>query len=758
MVVQLYNNRIKAFVRGKRRAPFGVSAAAFFCAVWAVEYRSASAATIRDDVPDSQYTALSAQSQYAASGYVTVSLGNGGFALGAGTLIAPDWILTAASAVTQPSNGQAYSTSLINFGHGATASFVAAPTSIASVVVASGWMFNLNAGNDMALLQLTTPITNVTPARLYSASLGSELGQQLTAVGYGFTGTGLTGYSTATGGTRRAIQNMIDAFGNTTTTGGTGIQYSFAGLSSNLMLSDFDRPGVPFSSLMGGSAPISLEGSSTAGDSGGGVFFTVNSQTYLAGVYSLTGAFNNNALSTAPDGYYGDYNGYTRVTTAASFFSTNLAIPSTWKPTTSGTWDARASWNNGDIPEFAGATANFAAGPTVATNVTLDGNWTVGNITFNNTHSYTIAPGTVSQGVGGTLTLDDGTSAAAIMDSGGTHFITAPVMLNSNTMITAANVADSMQISGNISGAGGITVSGNGSVTLSGSNSYAGTTTINSPSTLIVAGINALPAGAAVSNNGSLSVLAGTVASPVITGPITGVGNLTIGAATSGFGALRLAFAPGVPQGPTSTVTSLTINTGSQLNISNNVLLIKYSSANNDPVTTIRADLAAAYTAKYSGASLPITSSTAAASPGLFAIGYSDNTSTHQLKIAFTVPGDCDLSGTTDFNDLTTVAQFFGQSTAKGNTVSWSTGDVNYDNVVDFNDLTLVAQYFGSSLTKSQASELPASFVAQYELALAEVRQTDSVPEPMTIGLMSIAGAVLLGQRRERRCGRGVTG
>ena len=187
------------------------------------------------------------------------------------------------------------------------------------------------------------------------------------------------------------------------------------------------------------------------------------------------------------------------------------------------------------------------------------------------------------------------------------------------------------------------------------------------------------------------------------------------------------------------------------LDITNNDLLINYGSPGNDPVTTIRADLTAAYKAKYSGSTLALTSSTTAAAPAKFAVGYVDNTATHQLTVGFTVPGDTDLSGTTDFSDLTTVAQFFGTSVAKGNNVSWQTGDVNYDNQVDFNDLTLVAQYFGDSLTKAEAASLPASFVAQYDLALAEVGVgTSSVPEPGMAGLLAMGATALLTRRRRR--------
>ena len=248
-------------------------------------------------------------------------------------------------------------------------------------------------------------------------------------------------------------------------------------------------------------------------------------------------------------------------------------------------------------------------------------------------------------------------------------------------------------------------------------------------------------------NNGSLAINAtSTIAQ------ITGnTGDLTIGTPISP-ATLRLNFDATAPQGPASTVASLNINTGSQLNLTNNILVINYASPAADPVAQVCADLTAAYAAQYAGANLLITNSTAAASPGKFVLGYTDNTATNQLTIEFTLPGDANLDGTVNFNDLLVIAQHFGQSAAKGNPVSWTTGDVSFDNQVNFSDLLIVAQNFGNSLTKAQSTELPASFLAQYNLALTELAASDasttSVPEPASAGLLAIAALGFLSLRR----------
>ena len=250
--------------------------------------------------------------------------------------------------------------------------------------------------------------------------------------------------------------------------------------------------------------------------------------------------------------------------------------------------------------------------------------------------------------------------------------------------------------SGGISGPTSLVKVGESKLTLNTVNTYTGGTQVNG-GTLVV-GVNAaLP-------NGNVS--------------ISSVGNLTLGANAG-----------------TTTVQSLTIATGGVVDLMNNALVIQYGSPANDPVSTIRGDLMAAYAAKYATAGLPITSSVAAANQA-FAIGYSDSIATEQLKIMVTVPGDANLDGQTDFNDLAIISDF---SANRRRPIPIWAGPLAINPVTTVNDLTLVAQYFGDSLTKAEAAELPASFVAQYNLALAEIH-ANSVPEPAGASLL-IAGA-----------------
>ena len=72
---------------------------------------------------------------------------------------------------------------------------------------------------------------------------------------------------------------------------------------------------------------------------------------------------------------------------------------------------------------------------------------------------------------------------------------------------------------------------------------------------------------------------------------------------------------------------------------------------------------------------------------------------THAFLLAPTLPGDANLDGKVNINDLTIVLAHFGQSG-----MTWVTGDFNGDGKVDVNDLTIVLSNFGQSLSGSSAA------------------------------------------------------
>jgi hypothetical protein len=238
-------------------------------------HAAAFAVTIRADRLDSQYVALGRQ--YTSVGRFEGATNTFGF-VASGTLIAPDWVLTAGHVVDH--------TKSLTFTIGG-ASYTAA-----SWLANPSWNGNLFAGYDIGLVYLTRPVTGIQPALLYTGS--AELGKVGAAVGYGMTGTGLTGAKTLDLN-RRAEQNMIDRLVN-----------------ARLFISDFDNPRNLRDNSLGSFQPLDLEGLIAPGDSGGGVFITVgagaSAKTFLAGVNSFVGAYDGK-----PDSDYGDISGHTRV-------------------------------------------------------------------------------------------------------------------------------------------------------------------------------------------------------------------------------------------------------------------------------------------------------------------------------------------------------------------------------------------------------------------------------------------------------------
>jgi hypothetical protein len=122
-----------------------------------------------------------------------------------------------------------------------------------------------------------------------------------------------------------------------------------------------------------------------------------------------------------------------------------------------GNWSNAANWV-GPVPDGAGAAAKFKNEITYGVNVMLDGNRTIGSITFDSPDSYRIA-GTSS------LTFQNaGGSQIEVLQ--GVHSISVPLALNDDLQVDTLTAASSITLTGILSSSSAHTVSKAGSGTL----------------------------------------------------------------------------------------------------------------------------------------------------------------------------------------------------------------------------------------------------------------------------------------------------
>ncbi len=190
----------------------------------------------------------------------------------------------------------------------------------AAVAVAPGWNGSLFAGNDIALLRLASQVQNVAPVG-YNL-FGGEVGLEGTFVGFGATGTGLTGVA-GPGGTKRAGRNVLDATADVFNGPNTPPAEVF---SERILITDFDNPlndaaNSTGDNTLGSFVPLDLEANVSGGDSGGGLFVDFGSGFVLAGVTTFTAEFDGTQNSD-----YGDFSGFTRTSSWAGWIQSQTSV------------------------------------------------------------------------------------------------------------------------------------------------------------------------------------------------------------------------------------------------------------------------------------------------------------------------------------------------------------------------------------------------------------------------------------------------
>jgi secreted trypsin-like serine protease len=260
---------------------------------------TAQAVLRRDDVPLSSYQKLGQGPQFAGVGMIEIDYGDGYAPFASATLIAPNYILCA---------GHVFDGGALTGAQGVE--FIVGGVSIpilfkrAGVVhLGPGYMNNPVTGvvaNDISVVRLSQNSTE-TPAAVYSGR--SERGKTGTLVGFGDSGTGLTGDEENTA--KLAGQNVLDV------------------VTKTVIETDFDSPHTRTTNVFGSAIPTALEAQLGPGDSGGSLWIKVNGQWAVAGVSSFgeqgRGKLTFDSLGNPIEDYYGWVSGYTRVSNYLAF-------------------------------------------------------------------------------------------------------------------------------------------------------------------------------------------------------------------------------------------------------------------------------------------------------------------------------------------------------------------------------------------------------------------------------------------------------
>jgi hypothetical protein len=269
-------------------------AAVFFCASLAAP--PARAGTIRHDRDPQLYLNLGADPKYASVGRFDLTKWEPGFSA-SGTLIDDNWVLTAAHVLEGTNSGQ--------FTVGGKS------YTVDRWINHPKWNGDLRRGYDLALVKLSESVAGVAPSPLYTGK--RELNTLATFVGFGRTGTGISGH-TEYDALKRAGQNVIDGTLGPEQWPQAATFKNKLPKSARSFIVDFDDPSNIAASQTGGVNAADLEFLISLGDSGGGAFVDFGQGPVLAGVHSF---------AEIPDGSdnsdYGDITGHVRVSAHAKW-------------------------------------------------------------------------------------------------------------------------------------------------------------------------------------------------------------------------------------------------------------------------------------------------------------------------------------------------------------------------------------------------------------------------------------------------------
>ena len=415
-------------------------------------------------------------------------------------------------------------------------------TSTGSFQVMNGTVTSILAGTGIALNKTTNGTVTLAGADTYTGATtisagtlavtnlaGSATGTGAVSVISGATlmGNGTVGNVTVNAG--GIITPGNNALGNLTVSNLTLASSSITNLQFNGTANDRLTVTGTNGLTLGNGAILDIYQANTTT-----AFITPGTYQLIGYTGTLTGTPSNLTIGTTTNGL--NFN----LSSNGSFVDLTIAVaggPGSWSATGSGNWSNTSDWTSGIVGSGAGNTAIFGTSITAPATVTLDGNQTVGGITFGNANSYTIAPGT------GFLTLNNSGATSVIAVSLGNDTISAPVILTTGGLSAQVSVGTTLTVSGNIgqTATAGVTKAGLGTLILSGVNTYTGDTVITG-GTLTDGVSNAIPSASNLTVNGTTAVFnlganqnnTVNIVSLDGNGSIIGTGNSTL-TSTGGF-------------------------------------------------------------------------------------------------------------------------------------------------------------------------------------------------------------------------------